>query len=108
MLLLTTRGRKSGEPRTVPLIYLRDGDDYAIVASKGGWPEHPLWYQNLQAHPEVQIEVGGDKSARIARTANQEERARLWPMLKTYNPFYAQYEQITERTIPVVILKRAN
>lgn len=107
VLLLTTRGRKSGQPRTVPLIYLRDGDDYAIVASKGGWPEHPLWYQNLQAHPEVQIEVGGEKSPRIARTANQEERARLWPKLVALYADYDSYQSWSDREIPVVILSRA-
>jgi deazaflavin-dependent oxidoreductase (nitroreductase family) len=107
VLLLTTRGRKSGEPRTVPLLYLRDGDDVVIVASKGGWPEHPLWYLNLQAHPEVQIEIGGDKLARVARTANPEERARLWPQLIALYADYASYQSWSDREIPVVILSPA-
>src|SRR5262245_49964256 len=92
LLLLTTRGRKSGKARTLPLIYMVDGRDYVIVASKGGWPDHPLWYKNLQASPGVQVQVGPDTTAMTARTANAEERARLWPRLVQLYAMYADYQ----------------
>jgi deazaflavin-dependent oxidoreductase (nitroreductase family) len=104
VLLLTVTGRKSGKPITTPLIYLRDGSDYALVASKGGWPRHPLWYLNLQANPDAAIEVGREKLRATARTANADERARLWPRLVAIYGDYANYQSWTDREIPVVIL----
>ena len=104
ILLLTVRGRKSGKPHTLPLLYLLDGEDYVLVASKGGWPSHPLWYVNLQANPDVTVQVGRDQRAMTARTANQEERARLWPKLVAMYSDYANYQSWTDREIPVVIL----
>lgn len=105
VLLLTTTGRKSGEPRTTPLLYLRDGDDYAVVASYGGRPHHPAWFLNAQADPDVEIQVGAERSARRARAATDEERDRLWPRLvELYRP-YADYQAKTSRRIPVVLLE---
>jgi deazaflavin-dependent oxidoreductase (nitroreductase family) len=104
LLLLTTRGRKSGKSRTTPLIYLEDGAELAVVASKGGWPEHPLWYRNLQATPEVQVEIGRDVRALSSRTANAEERQRLWPRLVALYSEYADYQSWSDREIPVVLL----
>jgi deazaflavin-dependent oxidoreductase (nitroreductase family) len=103
-LLLTTTGRKSGASRTVPLAYLADGDRYVIVASNGGADRHPAWWLNLRMTPRATVQVGAKIQTVVAREAGAAERARLWPMLKTYNPFYAQYEQITQRKIPVVVL----
>jgi deazaflavin-dependent oxidoreductase (nitroreductase family) len=106
-LLLTTVGRKSGRPLTLPLIFGRSGADYVVVASKGGAPEHPSWYLNLDANPEVNVQVKADKFTARAHTANAEERAALWPkMVGIYGP-YADYQKKTDREIPVVVLKRA-
>lgn len=105
-LLLTTTGRKSGQELTLPLIFGESGSEYVIVASKGGAPAHPAWYLNLQAKPEVKVQIKGDKFTAHARTANAAERAALWPkMVEIYGP-YAQYQVKTDRQIPVVILKR--
>lgn len=104
ILLLTVRGRKTGKPHTLPLLYLQDGNDYAVVASKGGWPSHPLWYVNLQAEADVTVEIGRQQLQLTARTANAEERARLWPRLVAMYPAYADYQSWTDRQIPVVIL----
>jgi deazaflavin-dependent oxidoreductase (nitroreductase family) len=103
-LLLTTTGRKSGEKFIFPLFYGRDGDRYVIVASKGGAPEHPGWYRNLLAHPEVEIQVGTARIKARARTAEGEERARLWRKALEFWPPYADYQRKTEREIPVVVL----
>lgn len=108
LLLLTVRGRKSGNPRTLPLIYLEDGGNQVIVASKGGWPDHPLWYKNLQANPSVEVQVGATKTTRVARTANAEERARLWPRLVALYAAYADYQSWSDREIPVVLLSPTN
>ncbi len=105
-LLLTTTGRKSGEARTVPLAYVPDGGRWVVVASNGGADRHPAWWLNLQHSPRATIEVGPDRVEVTGREATDVERARLWPELKTINPFFAQYEQITDRRIPVVILER--
>ena len=105
-LLLTTTGRRSGERRTVPLTYMADGDRYVLVASNGGADRHPAWWLNLRHAPRATIEVGPERVDVTAREATEPERARLWPELKTINPFFAQYEQITDRRIPVVILER--
>jgi deazaflavin-dependent oxidoreductase (nitroreductase family) len=103
-LLLTTTGRKSGTSRTVPLAFLADGDRYVIVASNGGSDRHPAWWLNLRMTPRATVQVGQKIQTVVAHEADATERARLWPALKTYNPFYAQYEQITQRKIPVVVL----
>jgi len=105
-LLLTTKGRKSGQPRTTPLLYLRDGDNIVIVASKGGMPHHPLWYLNVMAHPEVEVEVGREKIPMVARQANAMEKSRLWPRLVEIYPAYDEYQARTDRDIPVLILSR--
>lgn len=106
VLLLTTTGRKSGEPRTMPLIYQPDGDNYVIVASKGGWPNHPLWYLNLVADPSVEVQVKGDRFEARARTAEGEERERLWKLMTATWPQYDEYQAKTDREIPVVVLER--
>ncbi len=106
-LLLTTVGRKSGRLLTLPLIFGRSGTDYVVVASKGGAPAHPAWYLNLDANPEVQVQVKAEKFTAHAHTADAAERASLWPkMVEIYGP-YAQYQTKTEREIPVVVLKPA-
>jgi deazaflavin-dependent oxidoreductase (nitroreductase family) len=105
-LLITTRGRRSGQPRTTPLVFARDGDHIILIASKGGAPEHPDWYQNLLAHPEAQIQIMGDKFKARARTATQQEKPRLWKMMTSFRPTYDDYQAKTDRDIPVVILDR--
>ncbi len=106
MLLLTTTGRRSGEPRTTPLSYLRDGDDCIIVASNNGADRHPAWWLNLDASPKAQIKVGREGWEVEALVASGDEYERLWPMLLDYNPRYAGYKAKTDRNIPVVILRR--
>jgi len=106
-LLLTTTGRKSGEPRLLPLIYGKDGDRYLVVASKGGAPDHPAWYKNLVARPDVEVQVGADKFQARARTANPDERPRMWRTMAEIWPDYDKYQSSTEREIPVVVLERA-
>ena len=105
-LLLTTTGRKSGEPRTKPLIYEQDGDRYVIVASKGGAPKHPYWYRNLEK-PNVELQVLDDVFPARARTAEGEERERLWQLVNQQWPDYESYQTKTDREIPVVVLERA-
>jgi deazaflavin-dependent oxidoreductase (nitroreductase family) len=105
-LLLTTTGRRSGSPLTLPLIFGRSGPDYVVVASKGGAPAHPAWYLNLEANPLVQVQVKADKFAARAHTADPRERATLWPMMvQIYGP-YEHYQAKTDRQIPVVVLTR--
>jgi proline iminopeptidase len=106
ILLLTTKGRKSGEPRTIPLIYEGDGDRYVIVASKGGAPEHPGWYRNLQKDPNVELQVRDEVFPARARTAEGEERERLWQLVNEQWPDYDSYQTRTDREIPVVVLER--
>ena len=106
VLLLTTTGRKSGEKRTIPLIYASDGPRYVIVASKGGAPDHPGWYLNLAKTPEVELQVKGDVFRARARTASGEERARLWKKANEVWPHYDEYAKKTAREIPVVVLER--
>ena len=103
-LLLTTTGRRSGEPRTSALIFGRDGDDYLVVASMGGAPQHPAWYVNLTADPKAEIQVRGDHLAVVARTASDDEKARLWRIVTEVWPNYDVYQTRTERAIPVVVL----
>jgi deazaflavin-dependent oxidoreductase (nitroreductase family) len=106
ILLLTMTGRKSGKEYTTPLIFGRDGDNYVIVASQGGTPEHPDWYLNLVEHPEVGLQVKADKFQARARTAEGEERERLWRMMNEIWPHYDEYQTKTDREIPVVVLER--
>jgi deazaflavin-dependent oxidoreductase (nitroreductase family) len=106
ILLLTTQGRTSGEPRTTPLIHRTDGDRWVVVASKGGAPEHPSWYQNLLANPEATIEVKAEEIPVRATTASGEERARLWLLMVEVWPAYDDYQQKTDREIPVVVFTR--
>lgn len=107
ILLLTTKGRKTGEPRTTPLIYAADGDRYVIVASKGGAPKHPGWYENLAKNPAVELQVKDEVFAAHARTAEGEERDRLWRKANEVWPHYDEYAEKTDREIPVVVLERA-
>ncbi|MGH2631254.1 MAG: nitroreductase family deazaflavin-dependent oxidoreductase [Actinomycetota bacterium] len=104
LLLLTHRGARSGTERTNPLAFFRDGDNYVVVASKGGAPTNPDWYHNLLANAEATIEVGTDRFAVTARVADEHERERLWAMITAANPAFAEYEGKTARTIPVVVL----
>ena len=101
-LLLTTTGRKSGEKYIFPLFYGEDGKNYIIVASKGGAPQHPNWYRNLVANPEVEVQVGTRKLRAKARTATGAERDKLWEKALKFWPPYADYAKKTERQIPVV------
>ena len=103
-LLLTTTGRKSGEKFVFPLFYGKAGDSYIVVASKGGAPQHPGWYRNLLANPDVDVQVGTQKFKARARTATGDERTRLWQEALKFWPPYAEYQQKTEREIPVVVL----
>lgn len=106
-LLLTTTGHRSGEARTTPLIYGRDGDSYVIVASKGGSDEPPAWYLNLSAEPRVEVQVKGDRFAATARTAGADEKPGLWKTMVAEWPAYDEYQEKTSREIPVVVLERA-
>jgi deazaflavin-dependent oxidoreductase (nitroreductase family) len=106
-LLLTTTGRRSGEPRTSPLIFARDGDDYLVVASVGGGPKHPSWYLNLSANPAAEIQVRGDHIAVNAHTATDDEKPRLWRIVTDAWPNYDVYQTRTDRVIPVVVLSPA-
>ncbi len=103
-LLLTTTGRKSGQARTTPLIFGRDGDDYLVIASMGGAPTHPNWYLNLEADPAAKIQVHADHLDVVARTAGEAERERLWEIMAGIWPNYDTYQSRTERRIPVVVL----
>lgn len=105
-LLLTTVGRRSGKERTTPLIYQPEGDAYVVVASKGGADDHPAWYKNLQANPEVKVQVKGNKFTARARTATPEEKPSLWRKMTSVWPQYDEYQQKTSRDIPVVVLER--
>ncbi|WP_091558192.1 nitroreductase family deazaflavin-dependent oxidoreductase [Micromonospora pattaloongensis] len=106
-LLLTTRGRRSGQARRTPLIYGQDGDDYLVVASSGGSDTPPAWYRNLSADPRVRVQVAADRFDATARAASAEEKARLWPVMTAIWPAYDEYQQKTSRDIPVVILSRS-
>lgn len=106
-LLLTTKGHRSGEPRTTPLIYGRDGDRYLIVASRGGAPTHPSWYENLVAEPQVEIQVMADRFSAKARTATAAEKPALWKKMTAIWPAYDEYQTKTPREIPVVIIEKA-
>jgi deazaflavin-dependent oxidoreductase (nitroreductase family) len=103
-LLLTTRGRRTGEPRTSALIFARDGDDYLVVASMGGAPKHPQWYLNISADPDAEVQVRAERVAVRARTASADEKPRLWKIVTEVWPNYDVYQSRTDRDIPVVVL----
>lgn len=104
-LVLRMTGRKSGATRKVPLIYGRDGDDYVLIASKGGAPEHPGWYKNLVAHPEVEIQVWDEVIPVTASTGTAADKKRVWPTMTSQWPDYDAYQQRSTRDIPVVRLR---
>jgi deazaflavin-dependent oxidoreductase (nitroreductase family) len=106
MLLITTKGAKSGERRTTPLVYSRDGDRIVVIASMGGAPKNPAWYHNLVANPEVTLEVGTEKFAARAAEATGEERDRLFQQQAAEMPAFNEYQQKTTRQIPVMVLDR--
>lgn len=104
-LLLTTTGRRSGRKLQLPLIYGETEGGYVIVASKGGFPTHPAWYRNLEAQPEVDVQVAAKRFRARARTARGEERDALWKQMVALYPPYTEYQARTEREIPVVVLE---
>lgn len=107
MLLLTTTGRSTGRPHTVPLLYLRDGDRYVVFASWGGRDQHPEWYLNLLAEPHAVVQVQGRRQPVVATTAEGDERERWWTRAESAYDGYATYQQRTDRRIPVVFLDPA-
>lgn len=107
VLILTTTGRKSGRKIAVPLLFLPHGDSIVLVASKGGDPNDPHWWKNLQAHPEASVQVGQHHWKMVASQASPELKGELWPVLCRYYPPYQTYQDKTDRDIPVVILKHA-
>jgi deazaflavin-dependent oxidoreductase (nitroreductase family) len=106
MILVTMKGAKSGDTLTTPLVYSKDGDRYVIIASMGGAPRHPAWYHNLKANPDITLEVGTEKFQARAREAEGEERDRLYAQQAAQMPAFADYQQKTDRKIPVFILER--
>jgi deazaflavin-dependent oxidoreductase (nitroreductase family) len=106
-LLLDHVGAKSGTTRTSPLYYMRDGANLVLVASKGGYPKHPAWYHNLRANPDTTVQVGEEQRAVRARVATDAERTRLWPKVVELYGGYRDYQERTEREIPLVILEPA-
>lgn len=107
LLLLTTTGRRTGLPRTTPVMFERDGTDLVVIASNMGAPAHPQWYLNLVEEPRVVVEVGSERFDALASTIVGDRRDRVWSMLKERYPFFADHESGTERTIPLVALARA-
>jgi deazaflavin-dependent oxidoreductase (nitroreductase family) len=105
ILLLTTTGRRTGQPRTWPLTYLPEGERLIVIASNGGQPNHPAWYLNLRANPQVSAQLGDQTHTMIAKTAEGAERARLWSRVVEEYPAYAGYQRKTDRQIPVVVLR---
>lgn len=105
MLLLDHRGARTGQQRTSPLVYVKDGQDFVIVASKGGHPRHPAWYHNLIANPDTTIQVGRERRAVRARVATPAERGRLWPKAVATYGGYRGYQERADREIPLVILE---
>ncbi len=108
MLLLTTTGARTGKRHTVPLLYLSDKGKYVVIASYGGRPQNPAWYTNLVANPEVEVQIGRQRFAATARTADPDERAALWPLIVDAYKGYAEYQARTDREVPVVYLNPAN
>ncbi len=107
VLLLTTTGRRSGELRTTPMMFIRDGARLMVVASNAGAPEHPQWYRNLVAHPHVHVEIEADSYDAVAVVPQGEEHDRLFTSIAERYPFFAEHQAGVERTIPVVVLERA-
>jgi F420H(2)-dependent quinone reductase len=105
MLLLDHFGAKSGKKRTSPLLYVEDGDDVVLVASKGGYPKNPAWFHNLKANPETTVQIKAERRPVRARVATDEERERLWPKAVEMYSGYAGYQKRAERTIPMVVLE---
>ena len=105
LLLLHTRGAKTGKARVNPLVYQQVDDRIAVFASKAGAPDNPDWYYNLIAHPEIEIEIGTETRSLIARVAGDKERVPIWSRQKQDFPQFAEYEAGTDRTIPVIILE---
>jgi deazaflavin-dependent oxidoreductase (nitroreductase family) len=105
MLLLDHVGARSGKRRTSPLVYVRDGEDVVIVASKGGYPKNPAWFHNVMANPDTTVQIGSRRTPVHARLADPTERERLWPMAVEVYGGYEQYRRRTEREIPLVILE---
>lgn len=105
VLLLTTTGRKSGQPRTVPLSYLPDGKNYVVIASNSGRDEPPLWFLNLESNPHATVQVGRVTKSVTAKEATPQEKARLWPILTRKARQYAEYQKLTERDIAMVVLR---
>jgi deazaflavin-dependent oxidoreductase (nitroreductase family) len=103
-LLLVTKGRKSGQARPLPLIYGKAGESYVVIASKGGMPQHPLWFRNLEAEPACELQVGAKRLRARARVAEGAERERLWKQMAEIYPPYLAYQKATQRVIPVVVL----
>ena len=108
LMILTTKGARSGLARTAILAYTRDGARYVVAASKSGAPTHPAWYHNLDAHPEVTVEVGGTTFAGRATAASGKERDRLWELHATELPGFREYPKITDRVIPMVVIDRVD
>jgi deazaflavin-dependent oxidoreductase (nitroreductase family) len=108
MLLLTTTGAKSGQPRLIPLVYTTDGDRLVVIASKGGAPTNPDWFRNLVAHPTVTVELGAETFQARASVAESPERERLYDQQAALMPGFAEYQRKTTRQIPVVVLERVN
>jgi deazaflavin-dependent oxidoreductase (nitroreductase family) len=106
VLIITTKGAKSGEVRENPLVYTRDGDKYVIIASKGGAPTNPHWFHNLVAHPDVTLEILGEKFKARAHVATDKDYERLYQHHASINPGFNEYRQKTTRKIPVVVLER--
>jgi F420H(2)-dependent quinone reductase len=105
ILLLNTVGRKTGRKRTSPLLYVMDGEDFVVIASKGGAPTHPAWYLNLIANPEATVEIG-DREVRVeAEVADPEDKPRLWQKMVEMYPTYDDYQRKTEREIPLLVLR---
>src|SRR4051794_10128709 len=105
MLLLDHVGAKSGVKRTIPLVYVDDGDDIVLVASKGGNPKNPAWFHNLRANPDTTVQVGSEQRRVRARVATDDERKRLWPKAVDTYSGYAGYQERTDRKIPLIVLE---
>jgi deazaflavin-dependent oxidoreductase (nitroreductase family) len=108
VLLLETKGRRTGARRTTPLMYVRDGDDHVVVGSNGGRPNHPAWYLNLLSESRVRVRAGAGEWIASARTADPDEKARLWPRVVAAYSGYESYRKNTTRDIPLVILRRVD
>jgi deazaflavin-dependent oxidoreductase (nitroreductase family) len=106
VLLLDHVGARSGRKRTTALIYMPDGDAFVVVGAKGGYPRHPAWVHNLRANPDADVQVGSARIAVRSSEADENERRQLWPRAVAYNPFWGRYQERTERTVPLVILRR--